>query len=168
MPYLQTATTVPRLIRIWIRHQSFAVSVTPVVSNLHLERPLTEEGFLPGMMNHMSWQRTHYILCSLLGQGVFIKPHCLACKLYKVLYSFAVAAYHRALLLSLELVGGGVAAARWIRTGMECGHSVCAHNHRRSGLQAIWMQVSDGLCVVLGLLTVFMPCEVVDFFSFAF
>jgi len=29
----------------------------------------------------------------------------------------------------------------------------------------IWMQVSDGLCMVLGLLSVFMPCKVVDFFS---
>jgi hypothetical protein len=28
----------------------------------------------------------------------------------------------------------------------------------------IWMQVSDGLCMVLGLLRVFMPCKVVDFF----
>lgn len=29
----------------------------------------------------------------------------------------------------------------------------------------IWMQVIDGLCMVLGLLCVFMPCKVVDFFS---
>lgn len=40
-----------------------------------------------------------------------------------MLYSFAVAAYCRAVLLSFELVGGDITSAGWIRTGMECAIS---------------------------------------------